>query len=352
MELSESWDTEERRKALLHAILSPEELIAAENRWETDATYRSLLRAIIEDLPGEEWYANSPKILHQWEKLETCDCRGLRLEGKAFGKICFSGYDLSHSSFKGSTFHKTYLQGAILSDADFSGSVFDRAHMIPLYGTHVNFSGSRFVVISANESDISLSNFQRCTFERMHFTGSQLRDNDFRWLNSVNSDFSSCELQRARFDFSEHIGSEFTGARLNGSSFVSAALKESDMRGVDFRGADLSSARLMGGRFGNTICKGRHVQSVFDDTPENRRVVAASGADGVNNIVWSPVENVTHLRGRAVAGDRCPRSGFWFTPAKVGSRRYFSEGDAMPMVESDFGSVIWQWDQNQSPPTL
>lgn len=54
MELSESWDTEERRKALLHAILSPEELIAAENRWETDATYRSLLRAIIEDFPGEE----------------------------------------------------------------------------------------------------------------------------------------------------------------------------------------------------------------------------------------------------------------------------------------------------------
>lgn len=336
----------------MNTTLNSDELIAIESRWETDATYRSMLKAIIENQPGEEWYAGAPKILHQWEKFETCDCRGLRLAGKQFGSIFFSGYDLSHSSFKGSTFHKTHLQSAILSNADFSDSVFDRAHMIPLYGAHVNFSGSRFIVISANESEISASNFQRCTFERMCFPGSQLRGNDFRWLNSTNSDFSSCSLQRARFDFSEHIKSEFTGAELNESSFASATLKDCDMRGADFRGVDLSTARITGGRFGNAVCQGRSVQSMLDDTPGNRRVVAASGADGLDEIIWSPVENIAHSRGRVVAGDRCPRSGFWFTPAKVGSRRYFSEGDIMPMMESDFGSVIWQWDQNQSPPTL
>jgi hypothetical protein len=50
---------------------------------------------------------------------------------------------------------------------------------------------------------------------------------------------------------------------------------------------------------------------------------------------------------RCAGGEQCVRSGFWFTPAKAGSRQYFSAGDLMPEVTSDYGATIWQWDQNQ-----
>jgi hypothetical protein len=50
---------------------------------------------------------------------------------------------------------------------------------------------------------------------------------------------------------------------------------------------------------------------------------------------------------RCAGGDQCVRSGFWFTPAKAGSRQYFSAGDLMPEVTSDYGATIWHWDQNQ-----
>jgi hypothetical protein len=53
-----------------------------------------------------------------------------------------------------------------------------------------------------------------------------------------------------------------------------------------------------------------------------------------------------------VAGLACPRGGWWFTPAQVGSRRYFSTGDIMPTFNSDYGTTVWQWDSSQEPPRL
>jgi len=55
---------------------------------------------------------------------------------------------------------------------------------------------------------------------------------------------------------------------------------------------------------------------------------------------------------RCEADEPCPQAGFWFTPAKVGSRRYFKSGELMPSVGGDYGVTIWQWDQNQDPPKL
>jgi hypothetical protein len=57
-------------------------------------------------------------------------------------------------------------------------------------------------------------------------------------------------------------------------------------------------------------------------------------------------------RQSAPAGLPCPESGFWFTPAKSNSRRYFTQGEVLPDFKTDFGSTIWQWDNNQSPPKL
>lgn len=70
-------------------------------------------------------------------------------------------------------------------------------------------------------------------------------------------------------------------------------------------------------------------------------------------VVPSPSsERSEPKRPSVAAGLPCPENGFWFTPAKVGSRRYFTKGEVMPDFKSDFGSTIWQWDSNQSPPKL
>lgn len=52
-------------------------------------------------------------------------------------------------------------------------------------------------------------------------------------------------------------------------------------------------------------------------------------------------------RGRCKAGQRCPREGWWFTPASAGGRRHFKLGEVMPATSGDYGQTIWQWDERQ-----
>jgi hypothetical protein len=53
------------------------------------------------------------------------------------------------------------------------------------------------------------------------------------------------------------------------------------------------------------------------------------------------------------AGNHCPETGWWFTPAQANSRRYFQAGAIMPAIEnSAYGSTYWQWSPDQSAPTL
>lgn len=48
-------------------------------------------------------------------------------------------------------------------------------------------------------------------------------------------------------------------------------------------------------------------------------------------------------RGRCESGERCPREGWWFTPAVQDSRRLFKLGEVMPKLSADYGQTIWQW---------
>ncbi len=52
------------------------------------------------------------------------------------------------------------------------------------------------------------------------------------------------------------------------------------------------------------------------------------------------------------AGQACPETGWWFTPAKADSRHYFKAGEVMPSIDSDYGETFWQWSPDQSPPKL
>jgi hypothetical protein len=51
---------------------------------------------------------------------------------------------------------------------------------------------------------------------------------------------------------------------------------------------------------------------------------------------------------RCEAGERCPREGYWFTPAQENSRRSFKLSEMMPNLSTDYGGTIWQWDVNQA----
>ncbi|ABO60378.1 DUF3396 domain-containing protein (plasmid) [Burkholderia vietnamiensis] len=51
-----------------------------------------------------------------------------------------------------------------------------------------------------------------------------------------------------------------------------------------------------------------------------------------------------HSRNSVRGGQPCPESGWWDTPAKPGSRRYFSAGEIMPTFDGNqWGKTIWRW---------
>jgi hypothetical protein len=52
---------------------------------------------------------------------------------------------------------------------------------------------------------------------------------------------------------------------------------------------------------------------------------------------------------RCEAGQPCPKSGWWHTPAGDGRRERFESGTVMPALASDYGLTIWQWDEDQTP---
>ncbi|HSD40072.1 MAG TPA: hypothetical protein VLC92_21410 [Rhodocyclaceae bacterium] len=72
--------------------------------------------------------------------------------------------------------------------------------------------------------------------------------------------------------------------------------------------------------------------------------VADSGGEVPGQEAWRQIE-AGYLR--SAAGEPCPQAGFWFTPAKVNSRRHFKQGDVMPDMDSLYGATIWQWDEQQ-----
>ena len=56
-------------------------------------------------------------------------------------------------------------------------------------------------------------------------------------------------------------------------------------------------------------------------------------------------EITSQARGRCLAGQPCPKSGYWHTFANADSRAYFKQGDIMPdYPNNQWGQVIWQFE--------
>jgi hypothetical protein len=62
-------------------------------------------------------------------------------------------------------------------------------------------------------------------------------------------------------------------------------------------------------------------------------------------IVPPPVKREpTANRANVKGGSVCPETGWWQTPAKAGSLRYFEAGEIMPIIEtSQWGETYWHW---------
>lgn len=75
------------------------------------------------------------------------------------------------------------------------------------------------------------------------------------------------------------------------------------------------------------------------------RVPGETVKDGLLDLLSGQTARVN----RVPAGDPCPRSGWWYSPAQVSSRRKFSHDEVFPQFEgSHYGATFWLWSQKQS----
>ena len=91
-------------------------------------------------------------------------------------------------------------------------------------------------------------------------------------------------------------------------------------------------------------------RSAFTEIPSNWYFVEIINDEFEDIAVVSEDDSRTinpEERLRVEGGHACVRTGYWFTPAKAGSRRYFKDGEIMPVFGTDYGVTFWQWDENQ-----
>ena len=119
------------------------------------------------------------------------------------------------------------------------------------------------------------------------------------------------------------------------------------------------SPRGAGGYFGYWAFEAAAVAYLYDldDTPFREHLVYPKDlADFARSMPRRTVQSASkeeRLNLRGVGGEPCPQAGWWFTPARTGSRRYFKQDEVMPVIEgSDYGSTFWQWDVDQPVPKL
>jgi hypothetical protein len=64
-------------------------------------------------------------------------------------------------------------------------------------------------------------------------------------------------------------------------------------------------------------------------------------------IADSLTPGVLEKKLRVEGGNPCPEAGYYFTPARQSSRRYFNRDEIMPDVGGNNWQTIWQWDEQQ-----
>ncbi len=330
--------------------LSAEEL---RQRWRSDVLFQKFRQAVLLNSPAEDWFHNLPKLQHPWEKDEVGDFRGVFFDHMELVKIDLTSLRFDDADFSGSELNECSLQGAVLSDSSFANAKFTRAHMIPVYGKRVRFNGAVFEQTSMEYSCLTYSSFVSTMLNKVTLSHADLTATSFAAARLNTSDFSTSVLRETDLSGANFSTCDLSRAILQNAKMTNTTFEACDMRGTDFRGAHLDGATIRGGKFGVVQQGDKVTPTRFDDTPETRKLVAGSHAESTDLIEWVPVRiaEETALK-RVMAGEPCTRNGFWFTPAQANSRRYFTVGQIMPKIKSDYGATIWQWDTNQELPKI
>ena len=122
------------------------------------------------------------------------------------------------------------------------------------------------------------------------------------------------------------------------STFATSALKQGDLPGGTY-GASLESTTDPQRA---PYCLSRFA---FESHPSRWYLVERIDGEFDDELPANGAR--TSIRLRCEAGQPCPQSGYWLTPAQLDSRRHFNAGDVMPSLGGGFGATIWQWDENQ-----
>lgn len=51
---------------------------------------------------------------------------------------------------------------------------------------------------------------------------------------------------------------------------------------------------------------------------------------------------------RIVGGEKCVEPGYYFSPSRSGSRRFFKKNEIAPTFDTQYGQTFWQWDASQT----
>lgn len=65
-------------------------------------------------------------------------------------------------------------------------------------------------------------------------------------------------------------------------------------------------------------------------------------------LAWDSARAPATTMQRLEGGEVCTLPGYYFSPARPGSRRRFDAAERMPIFASEYGKTVWQWDDNQS----
>lgn len=92
-----------------------------------------------------------------------------------------------------------------------------------------------------------------------------------------------------------------------------------------------------------------HTMQNISSEPTNWTLVERVPDETVKDGLLDLLSGQTARVNRVPAGDPCPRSGWWYSPAQVSSRRKFKHGDIFPDFEGNhYGATFWLWSQDQA----
>lgn len=317
------------------------------SRWNVDADFSRVRDAILNGTSAEEWVPVCPTVLHPKLRVDGNDLRGLKVVGGVLGETDLGSSLLDYASFSNVSFERTWLHWCGLTGASFVHSSWNGVQAMPIFGEETSFVECKLSKSELHESDLNRVLFESCALVELDFHSSKLFGLVFKQSVVKDSSFYRCALDCAYmassiFDLCSFRMASLVSADLNGVTFESCDLSGADLQGVDFK-----STKFIGGTFGIVEHAGVVYRTKISDRPQNRRAVEISGASRIDEIEWCVDPDEGARVPRVEGGNVCTKDGYWSTPAARNSRRYFKAGELMPIMASDYGLTLWQWDSLQ-----